>query len=64
MAEEQAEQKEEMEVKQAIEGPKKEKERVEFEEQHIFKQVRSISFSVLSSKMINLIWFYFTQKTM
>ncbi|MEK6942769.1 MAG: DNA-directed RNA polymerase subunit A' [Nanoarchaeota archaeon] len=41
------------EVQQAIEGPKEEKhERIEMEEQHIFKQVRSIAFSVLSPKMI------------
>ncbi|HLC50506.1 MAG TPA: DNA-directed RNA polymerase subunit A' [Candidatus Nanoarchaeia archaeon] len=41
------------EVSLAIEGPKEEKhERIEMEEQHIFKQVRSIAFSVLSPKMI------------
>ncbi|HLC60641.1 MAG TPA: DNA-directed RNA polymerase subunit A' [Candidatus Nanoarchaeia archaeon] len=38
-------------VKQAIEGKEGKSERIE-EEQHIFKQVRSITFSVLSPKMI------------
>ena len=38
-------------VKQAIEGKEGKSERIE-EEQYIFKQVRSITFSVLSPKMI------------
>jgi len=39
-------------VKQAIEGKEEKIERIEQEEQYIYKQVRSISFSVLSPKMI------------
>ena len=39
-------------VKQAIEGKEEKVERAEQEEQHIYKQVRSIAFSVLSPKMI------------
>ena len=38
-------------VKQAIEGKEEKVERME-EEQYIYKQVRSIAFSVLSPKMI------------
>src|SRR3989339_2197575 len=38
-------------VKQAIEGKEAKPERIE-EEQYIYKQVRSITFSVLSPKMI------------
>src|SRR3989339_1201328 len=54
MPEEETSQKTEQEldaVKQAIEGKEKKAERVE-EEQYIYKQVRSIAFSVLSPKMI------------
>ncbi len=40
------------EVKEAIEGKQEKLERIEQEEQHIYKQVRSIAFSVLSPKMI------------
>lgn len=39
-------------VKQAIEGGEGKVERVEQEEQHIYKQVRSVTFSILSPKMI------------
>ncbi len=39
-------------VKQAIEGKEEKSERVEQEEQYIYKKVRSIVFSVLSPKMI------------
>ena len=39
-------------VKKAIEGEKEKIERIEQEEQYIYKQVRSITFSVLSPKMI------------
>jgi|TARA_Y100000310_G_C20702699_1_gene831466 DNA-directed RNA polymerase subunit A' len=39
-------------VKQAIEGKKDKVERIEQEESYIYKQVRSIAFSVLSPKMI------------
>ncbi len=52
MAEEDKQQKTEQElevIKQAIEGKV---ERVEQEEQHIYKQVRSIAFSILSPKMV------------
>ena len=55
MAEEKTEQKEEQEleaVKQAIEGKEEKIERIEQEEQYIYKQVKSITFSVLSPKMI------------
>ena len=54
MAEEEKEAIEEQElevVKKAIEGKEEKTERIE-EEQHIYKQVRSIAFSVLSPKMI------------
>ena len=52
MAEEKEEQKQELEdVKQAIEGKEGKTERIE-EEQYVYKQVRSIAFSVLSPKMI------------
>ena len=37
-------------VKQAIEGKKDKVERIEQEESYIYKQVRSIAFSVLSPK--------------
>ena len=52
MAEEDKQQKTEQElevIKQAIEGKV---ERVEQEEQHIYKQVRSLAFSILSPKMV------------
>ncbi len=56
MAEEKAEDKKEEQeleaVKQAIEGGEKKIERVEQEEQHIYKQVKSVVFSILSPKMI------------
>src|SRR3989339_2137086 len=55
MAEEKTEQKEDQEleaVKQAIEGKEEKIERIEQEEQYIYKQVKSITFSVLSPKMI------------
>src|SRR3989338_5034759 len=55
MPEEKTEQKEEQElevVKQAIEGKEEKVERVEQEEQYIYKQVKSIVFSVLSPKMV------------
>ena len=39
-------------VKEAIEGKEEKVERIEQEEQYIYKQVRSIAFSVLSHKMI------------
>ena len=39
-------------VKQAISGKEEKIERIEQEEQYIYKQVRSIAFSVLSPKMI------------
>ncbi|MBI2653020.1 DNA-directed RNA polymerase subunit A', partial [Candidatus Woesearchaeota archaeon] len=39
-------------VKQAIEGKEEKVERIEQEEQYIYKQVKSIVFSVLSPKMI------------
>src|SRR3989338_8630273 len=39
-------------VKQAIVGSEDKLERIEQEEQYIYKQVRSIAFSVLSPKMI------------
>ncbi|MBI2650029.1 DNA-directed RNA polymerase subunit A' [Candidatus Woesearchaeota archaeon] len=54
MAEEETEKKEqELEaVKQAIEGREGKAERIEQEEQHIYKQIKSITFSVLSPKMI------------
>ena len=50
MAEEKSEQELEV-VKQAIEGKEEKVERLE-EEQYIYKQVRSITFSVLSPKML------------
>ena len=55
MAEEEKTQKAEQElevVKQAIEGKEEKIERIEQEEQYIYKQVKSITFSVLSPKMI------------
>ena len=55
MAEEETGQKDEQEleaVKQAIGGKEEKVERIEQEEQHIYKQVKSIVFSVLSPKMI------------
>ena len=54
MAEEETEQKSEQElevVKQAIEGKEEKAERIE-EEQYVYKQVRSVAFSVLSPKLI------------
>ena len=55
MADEETAEKEEQEleaVKQAIEGKEEKVERIDSEEQYIYKQVRSISFSVLSPKMM------------
>ncbi len=52
MADEETQKTEELEVKKAIEGAEEKGERIEQEEQHIYKQVRSIAFSVLSPKMI------------
>ncbi len=55
MADEENQQKIEQElevVKQAIAGKEEKVERIEEEEQYIYKQVRSIAFSVLSPKMI------------
>jgi len=55
MPEEETDKKAEQEleaVKQAIEGKEEKPERIEQEEQYIYKQVRSITFSVLSPKMI------------
>mgnify|MGYP001594856573 FL=1 len=51
MAEEEK-QKIELEMPKAAEPKEEKTERIEAEEQHIYKQVRSITFSVLSPKMI------------
>ena len=53
MAEEETKEQQEIEaVSQAIQGSEAKPERVEMEEQYIYKQVKSIAFSVLSPKMI------------
>ena len=52
MAEEEKTEQELEVVKQAIEGKEEKTERIEQEEQYIYKQVRSVTFSILSPKMI------------
>src|SRR3989338_8915081 len=52
MAEEEKIEQELEAVKQAIEGKEEKVERIEQEEQHIYKQVRNITFAVLGPKMI------------